>query len=185
LAEVREYAQGPKVVAIGEIGLDYYEIEVPDGSSEQEAIAKQKQLFAAQLDLAKELDLPVVLHIRDSYEDVYDIVKDRGLRGVVHCFSGNLEQAQKFLDIGYMISFTGVITFPKTKDLQEVIKNIPLEKIMLETDAPFLAPQRVRGERCEPAFVKDVAEHIALTKNLTLEEVASQTTKNAQGFFKI
>jgi len=175
--ELTEYASYKNVVAVGEIGLDYYEME--------NTKAEQKSLFVPQLEIASEHDLPVILHIRDSYDDVYDVVKDKDLRAVVHCFSGNLAAAEKFLKLGYLISFTGIITFPKTENLAKVVKEVPLEKIMVETDAPFLAPQRIRGERCEPAYVKDVAEKIAEVKGISFAEVAKQTTKNAEKFFGI
>lgn len=175
LDKVRTLVRGPKAVAIGEIGLDYFKIE--------NTKAEQKKLFVAQLDLAQELKLPVILHIRDAYDDVYDIVKSRQLKAVVHCFSGTREWAEKFLKLGYMISFTGIITYPKTERLAETIKEIPIERIMVETDCPFLAPQRVRGERCEPAFVRDVAEKIAEIKGISFDEVAQVTTENAEKFF--
>lgn len=177
LDRVRTLARGPKAVAIGEIGLDYFKIT----NTKEE----QKKLFEAQLDLTSELKLPVILHIRDAYDDVYDIVKSRQLKVVVHCFSGTVEWAEKFLELGYRISFTGIITYPKTERLAEAIKAIPIERIMVETDSPFLAPQRARGERCEPAYVKDVAEKVAEIKGISLEEVATATTKNAESFFNI
>jgi TatD DNase family protein len=178
LARVESLAHDPKTVVIGEIGLDYFQM--------RNTREEQRQLFVAQLDLAKKLHKPVTFHIRDAYDDVYDMVKDRRIeKAVVHCFSGTVEWAQKFLDLGYLLSFTGNITFPKTEKLAEVIKTVPLEKIMVETDAPFLAPRRVRGQRCEPAFVKDVAEKIAEIKGVSLEEVARVTTANAERFFDI
>lgn len=177
LDRVRNFAQGDKVVAIGEVGLDYYEMT----SSKKEQI----DLLEPQLDLAREMELPVILHIRESYDDVYEAVRDERLAGVVHCFSGNREQAEKFLELGYMISFTNIITFPKTEELAQVVKMVPLDRIMLETDAPFLAPQRIRGERCEPMHVKDVAVKIAAIKGVSAAEIESVTTKNAEKFFKI
>jgi len=175
--ELFEYSSYKKVVAIGEIGLDYYEMK----NTKQE----QKKLFVPQLEIAAEQDLPVILHVRDAFDDVYELVQDKKLRGVVHCFSGSLEQARKYLDLGFLISFTNIITFPKTDELAEVVKEIPLEKIMIETDAPFLAPQRIRGERCEPAHVKDVAEKIADLREVSFDKVAKQTTTNAEKFFQI
>jgi TatD DNase family protein len=177
LDRVRKFAQGDKVVAIGEVGLDYYEMT----SSKKEQI----DLLEPQLDLAREMELPVILHIRESYDDVYEAVQDERLVGVVHCFSGNQQQAEKFLELGYMISFTNIITFPKTEELARVVKFIPLERIMLETDCPFLAPQRLRGERCEPSYVRDVAAKIAEIKEVPVAEIAAATTRNAEKFFKI
>ena len=175
--DLKQYAEHEKVVAIGEIGLDFYEI--------QNTKEEQIKLFEPQLDLATELDSPVVLHIRDAFDEVYDLVKGRKLRGVVHCFSGNWAEAQRWLDLGYLISVTGIVTFPKTDELSEVVKNISLDKLMIETDAPFLAPQSHRGERCEPAYVKEVAEKIAELKEVSFDEVAKQTTKTAEEFFEI
>lgn len=185
--EVKKYAQSDLVVAIGEIGLDYFQMPTYAKASagRRNTRAEQKKLFVRQLEIAEEIDLPVILHIRDSHDDVYNIVKDRNLRAVVHCFSGNLGRARQFLELGYLISFTGIITFPKTEELARVVRDIPLTRVMIETDSPFLAPQRVRGQRCEPAYVKDVAEKIAEIKNLTFAEVATQTTKNAEDFFRI
>ncbi len=177
LDRVRALASGPKAVAIGEIGLDYFKM----GNTK----AEQKELFVAQLDLAQELKLPIILHIRDAYQDVYEMVKERGLSGVVHCYSGTPEWAQKFLSLGYLISFTGTITFPKNNQLVKAAQTVPLERIMVETDCPFLAPQRVRGQRGEPALVRDVAEKIAEIKNVSFEVVSKQTTRNAEKFFNL
>ncbi len=177
LVRVKTLASGPKAVAIGEIGLDYFKME----NTKEE----QKRLFQSQLTIAQELKLPVILHIRDAYDDVYEMVKSLKLNGVVHCYSGTVEWAKRFLELGYLISFTGIITFPKTAILSEVIKAVPLERIMVETDCPFLAPQRVRGQRCEPAYVKDVAEKIAEIKGISFEDVTRATTKNAEKFFNV
>ncbi|MFC1721407.1 TatD family hydrolase [Patescibacteria group bacterium] len=187
LDDVRKYAAGKKVVAIGEIGLDYFELPsyVEASEGRQNTKEEQKLLFTPQLELAQELNLAVVLHIRDAYDDVYELIQGRGLKAVVHCFSGDVRQAQMFLDKGFLLSFTGIITYPKTEKLAEVVQKVPLERIMVETDAPFLAPQRVRGERCEPAFAKDVAAKIAEIKGISFDEVAEKTSKNAEEFFKI
>ncbi|MFC1617778.1 TatD family hydrolase [Patescibacteria group bacterium] len=175
--DTKEYAQNEQVVGIGEIGLDYNDMR----NTKEE----QLQLFRSQVDIAMELRLPVVLHVRDAFNEVYEIVKDKKLSGVVHCFSGDWQEAQRWLDLGYLISFTGIITYPKTDSLAEVVKNMPLDRIMLETDAPFLAPQSVRGERCEPAHVKDIAERVAEIRGISVDEVAKQTTLNAEKFFGI
>ncbi len=189
LARVKTLAIGPKAVAIGEIGLDYFKMPPlpaePRQRRGENTKEEQKQLFQSQLTIAQELKLPVILHIRDAYDDVYEMVKSLKLRGVVHCYSGTVEWAKRFLELGFMISFTGIITFPKTAILSEVIKAVPLERIMVETDCPFLAPQRIRGQRCEPAYVKDVAEKIAEIKGISFEDVTRATTKNAEKFFNV
>lgn len=177
LDEVKALASGPKAVAIGEIGLDYFKMT----NTREE----QGRLFQSQLDLAQELKLPVILHIRDAYRDVYEMVKSLKLKGVVHCYSGTDAWADKFLALGYLISFTAIITYPKTAQLAEVVKTTPLERIMVETDSPFLPPQRVRGQRCEPVYVRDVAEKIAEIKGVSFDEVALVTTANAEKFFAL
>ncbi|MBU0580613.1 MAG: TatD family hydrolase [Candidatus Margulisbacteria bacterium] len=167
-----------KVIAIGEIGLDYFKY---DGNRNV-----QKNTFRKLLGLAKELNLPVVIHDRDAHEDILGILKEiRPTKGVVHCFSGDLEFANKIFDLGFLISFTGNITFPKAQNLRDVINTVPLEKIMLETDCPFLAPVPHRGKRNEPAYVLDIAKKIAEIKNVYLEEVAKVTTNTAQDFFNL
>lgn len=178
LERIEELARSPKAVVIGEIGLDYHRME----NTKEE----QQELFEAQLELAEKLDLPIAFHIREAEEDALAILKDRRIKkAVVHCFRGSRAWANEFLALGYLISFTGIVTFPKTAELAEAVKMVPLERIMVETDSPFLAPQRVRGERCEPAYVKDVAEKIAEIKGVTFNEVANQTTENAEKFFHL
>jgi len=168
-----ELAKSKKVVAIGEIGLDYYH------KTPKEA---QKELFLQQLDLAEELDLPVIIHCRDAFGDVYEILKTRKLRGVVHCFSDGLDEAKKYLDLGFYLGINGVIF---KQNLDEVIKNVPLDKILLETDCPFLTPPMAENKRNEPIFVKYVAEKVAELKGISFEEVASATTENAKALFGI
>lgn len=197
-AYYRELAKHPKVVAIGEFGLDYYRI--PENVEREEVIARQKVAARAQLAFADELDLPVIIHSRDAHQDQFALLKEfveagkLTRRGVVHCFTGTLEQAQDYLSLGFLISFTGIITFPPKKNdtapngrspLQNVVAALPLEAMMVETDAPYLAPQPVRGERNEPRFVKHVAEKIAELKGLSLEEVATATNANARLLFQI
>lgn len=178
LQRVKTLASGPKAVVLGEIGLDYFRML----NTKEE----QQQLFEKQLDLAERLGKPVTLHVRDAYAEVYNTVKTRKLaRTVVHCFSGDSEWAKKFLDLGYWLSFTCIITYPKTERLAEVVKNTPIERMMIETDSPFLPPQRLRGQRCEPAYVKDVAEKIAEIKGISFDEVAQTTTANAEKFFAL
>jgi TatD DNase family protein len=177
-------AKSPKVVAIGEIGLDYHYL--PQERSE-ELKTKQKEVFLKQVDLAQELNLPIIIHCRDAYGDLLEVIQKlpKIPCGVLHCFADNYETAKRFLDLGFMISFTGIITYPKASIVREVAKKIPLERIMIETDCPYLAPQAVRGKRNEPIYVKYVAEEIARLKGLDFDEVAKTTTENAIKFFKL
>lgn len=189
----RELAKHEKVIAIGECGIDLYRI--PDGFTQQEVEEKQEAAFRQHLDLADELGLPVIVHCRDGHEQVFQILKeytDAGKlksKGVIHCFTGTKEEALKYLPLGFLISFTGIITFPPRKNqteiLADVVRAIPLNKIMAETDAPYLAPEPFRGKRCEPAHVKNVAEKIAEIKNQPFETVVEQTTKNAKELFRL
>jgi TatD DNase family protein len=167
----KEFAKNKKVVAIGEIGLD---AKYPN--------EKQREIFIEQLDLAKELDLPVIVHCRMAFEDLYKILKDYKLRGTIHCFTGNLEQAKKFIELGFYIGINGIID---KMDLEKVIKNIDLNKILVETDCPYLTPKNEGEKRNEPIFVKHVIQKIADLKNLSFDQVASQTTSNAKELFKI
>jgi len=189
-------AENEKTVAIGETGLDYN--YVPKNISLDEVRTRQTECFRAHLDLADETNLPVIVHSRDTYDELYKILKefiDAGRlerRAVIHCYLGDWERAQKFLDIGCMISFTGVITFPPKKSqidqgraILETIEKVPLESVMIETDAPFLSPVPYRGERNLPWRVEEVAKKIAEVKNISFEEVAEITTKNARLFFGV
>ncbi|MEK7198269.1 MAG: TatD family hydrolase [Patescibacteria group bacterium] len=184
----RELAKNDCVVAIGECGLDYYR------SPSKEEIARQKEIFEKQIELAKELNKPLVLHCRpsigtqDAYEDVinilntkYQILNTNG--GVVHFFSGSKETAKKFMDLGFYISFAGPITF--APEYREVVEFVPLDKILIETDAPFASPRPHRGKRNEPAFVEFVARKIGEWKGLDFDKVATQTHNNAKALFKI
>lgn len=181
-----ELAQNPKVVAIGETGLDYYHL--PKNIEPEVVKQHQEDVFRAQLALAQELNRPVTIHSRGTeddpngvYQDIISILSDfSGLKGVIHCFSGDLKTAQAFIKQGYYLSFTGIITFKNARELQALVKEIPLEKILVETDAPYLAPEPHRGKRNEPAYVKFIAEKIAELKGVSFEEVAEVTTKNAK-----
>ena len=169
-----------KLVAIGETGLDYHYKLSP--------IEQQQTVFRKFLQLAQELDLPAVIHSREASHDTLTIIREenRGkLKGVLHCFAGDMELGKAALDLGLYISFTGNITFPKASSLREAAKEIPLDRLMIETDCPFLSPQEFRGKRNEPAYVVKVAEKIAEIKNLNTEEVAIATTRNARGLFKL
>ena len=166
-------AKSKKVVAIGEIGLDYKAEYV----SFKE---KQKEVFLKQLDLAKELSLPIIFHCRMAHHDLLKII-DSGLQGVIHCFTGTWEEAQKYLDMGFYLGFNGII-FKMNSD--EIIKKMPSDRILIETDCPFLTPPPKEG-RNEPLYVKYVAEKIAKIKELSYKEIVQITTKNAKELFKI
>ena len=169
-----------KVVAIGEVGLDYYHEESKQQAETQKAVLRQF------LTLAGELDLPVVFHCRDAYGDLQTILADYpGTRGVVHCFTGISEEAQRFLDLGLFISFTATITYPANESQRQAVAEVPLEKIFLETDCPFLVPQARRGQRNDPRTILEVARQIAEIKELDETEVLNQTTANATKFFRL
>ncbi len=186
LRELEALAARPRVVAIGEFGFDLSPTLPPEADR---SLAEQEALFAGQIALARKLGKPVIIHTRQAKEltlkKLTAAAKNSPLRGVVHCFTEDWYLAQKILDLGLLISFTGILTFPKAAQLWEVAKRVPLEKIMLETDCPFLAPQLVRGQRNEPKYVTIAAEKLAELKGLSLAEVASTTTSNAQRLFNL
>ncbi len=172
----RKLATHPKVVAIGECGID---LKSPaEGEARQ---GRQRDIFEQQIELAIELDKPLMIHCRQAHKEVIEILKESKHYGNIHFFSGTWKEARQYFDLGFTISFTGVITF--TRDYDEIIRKAPLEKIMIETDAPFVAPVPYRGQRCEPLYVAEIAKKIAEIKNLSLEEVAETTTKNALRLF--
>ena len=190
----KELARSNKVVAIGEIGLDYYYKPKTNVKLEQFK-EKQKKVFIEQLEFAKGLNLPVVLHCRMAHTDLIEILKsqipnpnDQKIRGVVHCFTGTMEEAQKYIDLGFYIGFNGIIF---KLDLDEVIKQIFLDKILVETDCPYLIPPLARrspeggGGRNEPIFIKHVIQKIAELKGVSFDEVADKTTQNAKKLFAI
>lgn len=188
-------ARHPKCVAIGECGLDYYRL--PENVDRDDVIAKQKATVRAHFELAHEAGLPVVIHCRDAHADQQAIIRefvDAGKlqrRGVVHCFTGTLEEAQAYVELGFLISFTGVITFPPRKTegpispLQKVVRELPLEHMMIETDAPYLTPVPHRGTRNEPWMVEFVAQKISELKRVSLDEVTRVTTENAKRLFAL
>lgn len=171
--------QNEKVVAIGEIGLDYY--------WDNESHDIQKKWFVRQLDLARELDLPVIIHSRDAAEDTLKIMKEhaQGLRGVIHCFSYSKELAEEYVKMGFHIGVGGVVTFKNGKKLKEVAEVVPLERILLETDCPYLAPEPYRGKRNSSLYIPHIAQAIAEIKGITYEEVVAQTEQNAKTLFGI
>ena len=185
-------AKFEKVVAIGEIGLDYYHI---DPTKDVVAVKKkQHEVFAQQLLLARSLDLPVIIHCRQAHDDLLEILEEFKKEyghiiptdrpwGVVHCFSGDEDLAWKYFRLGLLISFTGLITFSKQWD--ELIRKIPLDKVMIETDTPYMTPEPYRGQRNEPVLVQYVAKRIAEIKNMKIEKVAEVTFENARQLFRI
>jgi len=206
---LREVAKHPRVVAIGETGLDYHrlpsekvakekqvqvmtalrtetdeeiEAQIRDGAYK----SKQASLFQQQLDLAVELGLNVVIHQRDAWDDTLRIIQPYAgkLRGVFHCFGGSLDQANEVLGLDHLVSFTGIVTFKNGAAVREVAAEIPLWKFMVETDCPYLAPVPFRGKRAEPAHTRIVAEAIATARGVLLEEIAEATTETADGFFR-
>jgi TatD DNase family protein len=207
---LRELAKSARVVAIGETGLDYHRLPTLEaakqkkvqvfsralqGETEEEVEASiedgayksnQASLFEQQLDLAVELGLNVVIHQRDAWDDTLDILRPYSgkLRGVFHCFGGSLEQANEVIDLDHLVSFTGIVTFKNGAAVREVAAKIPLEKFMVETDCPYLAPVPFRGKRCEPAYTRLVAESIAAARGLPLGEIARATTATAEHFFR-
>ncbi|MEW6172522.1 MAG: TatD family hydrolase [Bacillota bacterium] len=177
LQVLKRLAGKKKILAIGEIGLDYYRDLSPRPT--------QRKVFVEQLKVAREVELPVVIHCREAIPDVYDILSREaiGLPGVMHCFSGNWEEAGRFLALGFYISIAGPVTFTKNDSLVEVVKLAPLERLLLETDAPYLAPVPYRGKRNEPAYLVHTARRVAEVRGLSLEEVAQATTENAAQLF--
>jgi len=179
-AFIRRVANNKKVVAIGEIGLDYY------WNKENKDL--QKQVFIKQLELANELNLPVVIHVRDAYGDVLELLKEHkhllNNSGVMHCFGGSLEYAKEVLKLGLYLGFDGPITFKNSNTAEEVLKYLPKDKVLIETDCPYLAPHPFRGSRNEPKYVNLVAKKMAETFGITEQELIEQTNKNAKKLFK-
>jgi TatD DNase family protein len=174
-------AKHPKVIAFGEIGLDYFYDHSPRDV--------QKRVFCDQMQLAHAAQLPIIIHCRDAWSDCLDLLeshwKPTGLGGILHCFTSTVEDARRGLELGFMVSFTGNLTYPKAQNIRDVAKALPLENILIETDSPYLAPQPVRGKRNEPAYVAEVAKALANVRNLGTEETAAATTANFRRFFKL
>ena len=179
LDRLRQTASEPKVIAVGEIGLDYYYDHSPRDV--------QKRVFASQLEIAEEAKLPVIIHCRDSWADLKEMVGShcvsRGLRGILHCFTGTREDAFRFLDWGFLISFAGNVTFKKADPIRAVAAEIPLNRLLAETDSPYLAPVPNRGKRNQPAYVREVTRQLADLRHLSLEEMGAVITKNFEDFF--
>lgn len=179
LEEIRAFSKNEKVVAIGEIGLDYY--------WDKSFVEKQKEVFIKQIRLANELGLPIEIHDREAHKDTFDILKEynQGSDVVFHCFSGSVEFARECVKQGWYVALGGVVTFKNAVKTKEVAKDIPLDMLMLETDSPYLTPVPYRGKENQPAYVKYVAEEISKLRGISVEEVVSVTTVNAEKVFKI
>lgn len=179
--QLKQWAGHAKFLAIGEIGLDYHYDHSPRDV--------QKTVFIRQLELAREVKLPIVIHCREAWADLGGIIdahwRSSGLGGILHCFSGEREDAARFLDWGFMISFAGNITFKKADSLRDVAKQIPLDRILTETDSPYLAPVPNRGKRNEPAFVVETTRALAAIHNLSPEAMGAQTAQNFARFFRL
>lgn len=179
LAYLEDFICNNKVYAIGECGLDYHWV-----SDNKEV---QKALFKGQLDLALKYDLPVIVHMRDATLDTYEVMKPYGgkIRGVMHCYSGSLEMANEFIKLGFYISLGGPVTFKNAKESKRVACGIPLDKLLVETDCPYLAPSPFRGSRNESSYVVRVVEEVACLRNMSVSDVADITTQNAINLFKL
>lgn len=179
LEQLKQLASHDRVVAIGETGLDYY--------YSKDSIQMQQDYFAHHIDVANELDKPLIVHTRDARKDTIDILKANNAdkcSGVLHCFTENWEMAKAAMDINFYISISGIVTFKNAVELQDVVRKIPMERLLIETDSPYLAPVPKRGKQNQPAYVKHVAEFIAELKGVSVEEVAETTTNNFKQLFK-
>ncbi len=183
--QLRRLATDSRVAAIGEIGLDYYRLPEPERVPEYKR--KQAEVFRLQLDLAVELGLNVVIHQRESWDDCWAILSEyQGrVRGVYHCFGGSIEQAHQVIDAGHLVSFTGIVSFKNAKLLHETVAKVPASAFMVETDCPYLAPVPHRGQRCEPAYTRLVAERVAELRGTPWETIARETTAVAERFFRL
>jgi len=186
-SQMLEWARHPKVIAWGEIGLDYFYDHSPRGI--------QKTVFLQQMELARTVKLPIIIHCRPSansenaWDDCFSMISERwssvGLGGILHCFTGSVEHARRALDMGFMISFAGNITFPKAQSIRDAAQMVPLDRMLIETDSPYLAPIPHRGQRNEPAFVKEVARQIGELRNQSAEQIGEQTAHNFYNFFNL
>lgn len=180
LEDIRAMAAHPKVKAIGEIGLDYHWVKDEEGRK------KERDFFHAQMELAEELGLPAIVHDREAHGDSLAVVKAHPkVSGVFHCYSGSLEDAKTLVILGWHLSFTGVLTFKNARKAVEVVEWLPLDRLMLETDAPYMAPEPFRGKRCDSRHMIRMAQAVAEIKGLPVEEVIRVTTENGKRFFGI
>lgn len=177
--QIREYADSSKIVGIGEIGLDYY--------WDKSFVNLQKEVFIKQINMANELNLPICVHDREAHKDTFDILKEHNKTSevVMHCFSGSVEFARECIKQGWYLALGGVVTFKNAVKMKEVAEDIPLDKLLLETDSPYLTPVPYRGKENQPAYVKFVAEKIAELRDMTVEDIAEITTQNAEKVFGI
>jgi len=179
-ATLRSWFSNPKVVAMGEIGLDYYYDHSPRDI--------QREVCEAQLSLGYEENMPVIFHVRDAHGDMLDLMRAQGgklPRGILHCYSGSWECAKEYLRLGFYLSLAGPVTFKKAPSQWEVAQKTPLDRLLIETDSPYLAPEPMRGRRNEPSFVCYVAQKVAALRNISLEELAAATTQNAKAIYKL
>src|ERR1700739_683745 len=181
LDELSSLAKHPKVIAWGEIGLDYFYDHSPRET--------QHKMFRGQMELAAQAKLPIIIHCRDAWTDCLNMLEEHweppGIGGILHCFSSTLEDARRGIEMGFVISFAGNSTFPTAQNLRDVAKALPLAQIVIETDSPYLAPQAYRGKRNEPAYVAEVARTLASVRNLSPDEVAAATSGNFRRFFRL
>ncbi len=176
---IKNYSDNPKIVGIGEIGLDYY--------WDKSFVDLQKEVFIKQIKLANELDLPICVHDREAHKDTFDILKEynKGSKVVMHCFSGSVEFARECIKEGWYLALGGVVTFKNAVKMKEVAADIPLEKLLLETDAPYLTPVPYRGKENQPAYVRFVAEEISKIRNVSFENIVQASSQNAEKVFAI
>jgi len=174
---IEEHINDVKIVAVGEIGLDYHYDDVDKNL--------QKEIFRRQLEIANKYNKPVIVHSRDCIKETYDILKMSKVRGVLHCYSGSSEMALEFIKIGFLIGIGGICTFKNAKNIIDVIKNVSLEYIILETDSPYLTPEPFRGKRNESSYIPVIAKRVAEVKSLDLKEIEETTTSNARRLFDI
>lgn len=179
-AELRQLAADPRVVAMGETGLDYY--------YQQETKAQQQASFREHIRVGRDLNKPVIVHTRDAREDTLAILKEESVEecgGVLHCFTEDRETAEKLLDMGFYISFSGIVTFRNAETIREAARYVPLDRMLVETDSPYLAPVPHRGKENQPAYTRDVAEYMAVLKGVSVEEMAAVTTQNFSRLFHV
>jgi len=193
-------AQSKKVIGVGECGLDLYHL--PKDKTKEEVLAKQKDIFLKHLRFAEHHDLPLVIHCREAHDEMIKLlksetssksqIKNLNIQGTIHCFTSNWSHAQQYLEMGFYLGFTGVVTFPPKKtdpnpqlQLNEVVEKVPLDRVVVETDAPYLAPQSYRGQRAEPWMVEEVVKRFAVVRGVSAEEMAEITTANARRLFSI
>ena len=180
MEKVEKLTANPKVIAVGETGLDFYYDHSPHDV--------QRRVFARFIAMARKIRLALVIHERNAHKDVAELLRHEGggeTRGVIHCFTGDYDAARTYLDLGFYLSFTGIITFKNAGPLRDVVRKLPLERMFVETDSPYLTPVPFRGKRNEPAYVRYVAATVASAKGLTLEEVARETTSNVRELFRM